>query len=545
MNERGMLEPGRQFTPKWESVNDVNGTERMIDLTKELNSTDLERVKSLYNFKQKNRNAFGFARGGMYGDPYYRGGQIDYTNDMYSSYAGGGPMVGNAPQAFKGYAAQNRGGMLMNYADGGMMPQDQMMQQQMMQEQQMQQAPQEQMQEQGGQEQMMQMVQQVMQAIMQGANPEEIMQQLVQSGIPPEQAQQIIQVAMQEAQAQQQQQPMQGQEQQMMQPQQAMAQGGMMPQQEGVATQIAEQLQQGADPQQVLESLVQKGMPQQQAMAMLKAIMGQLKNQMQQQQQPPMMPQEQMPPQQQMMARGGYFNGRKQYSGMDTTVPPVIPPTNPAFSPLSDESTMSQIAGLGQAVVPAVASAYAFNKLSKRKLNPSLVENVKVDYSPERVALREEGRRGISMALDTMKRSAPTAGSLMGNAGLAVLKGNKLVGSQISKSLQDEKNKQAEYDYNVGSVNAGIRNKVNETNEEMYQNAMQSGFQAAGQGVKNVASYYGDLEGRKLQRWQAMNTSGEDWHWTPKGKAFRNKDGVWNINGVPVDASTGNPLPKQ
>ena len=166
-----------------------------------------------------------YAYGGMYGDPYARGGQIDYTNDMYSMYAGGGPMVGNAPQAFKGYAAQNRGGMLMNYADGGMMPQDQ----QMMQEQQMmQQAPQEQMQQQGGEEQMMQMVQQVMQAIMQGANPEEIMQQLVQSGMPPEQAQQIIQMAMQEAQGQQQQQPMQGQEQMM--PQQGMmSSGGKLP----------------------------------------------------------------------------------------------------------------------------------------------------------------------------------------------------------------------------------------------------------------------------------------------------------------------------
>jgi len=154
---------------------------------------------------------------------------------MYSSYAGGGPMVGNAPQAFKGYAAQNRGGMLMNYADGGMMPpqdqqmmQQQMMQEQQMQQQQMQQAPQQQMQQQGGQEQMIQMVQQVAQMLMQGAQPEQIMQQLVQAGVPQEQAQQIIQVAMQELQGQQQQQPMQGQEQMM--PQQGMmSSGGKLP----------------------------------------------------------------------------------------------------------------------------------------------------------------------------------------------------------------------------------------------------------------------------------------------------------------------------
>jgi hypothetical protein len=167
-----------------------------------------------------------YAYGGMYGDPYARGGQIDYTNDMYSSYAGGGPMVSNVNQPFKGPAAQNRGGMYI-YPDGGMMPPEQ----QMMQEQ----APQEQMQEQGGgQEQMMQMVQQVEQMLQQGAQPEQVMQQLIQqfaqTGMPQEQAmqqaQQVVQMAMQEAQGQMQQQgqPMQGQEQQIA--PQEMAHGG-------------------------------------------------------------------------------------------------------------------------------------------------------------------------------------------------------------------------------------------------------------------------------------------------------------------------------
>jgi hypothetical protein len=242
-----------------------------------------------------------------------------------------------------------------------------------------------------------------------------------------------------------------------------------------------------------------------------------------------MMPQQQMAPQPMMAARGGYFNNKKQYD-------------NGGFSPLADESTMSQIAGLGQAVVPALTSAFAFNKLSKRKLAPSLVENVNIDYTPERINMQEENRRNLASGLNTMRNVAPTSGSYMGNVRGAVLDANKLSGQQISKSWQDQKNKQAEYDYSVGSANAGIRNKVNETNEEMYQNAMQTGFQAAGQGVKNAASYYGDLENRKLQRWQAMNTSGEDWHWTPKGKAFRNKDGKWYINGKEVESSSGNPI---
>lgn len=322
------------------------------------------------------------------------------------------------------------------------------------------------------------------------------------------------------------------------------ATGGMMPSQDGMASQIAQELQQGAQPQQVLQKLVEQGMPQEQAMSMVQAIMSQLQNQMQQQpqQQQQMMPQEQMAPQQPMMARGGYFNGRRQYSGMNVTDPPVIESTENTFSPLGDESTMSQVAGLGQAVVPALTSAFAFNKLSKRKLTPSLVPGVTIDYTPERVNLQKENRRNLASGLNAMRGVAPTSNSFMGNARGAILDANNLSGEQISKSWQDQKNKQAEYDYGVGSANAGIKNKINESNEEMYQNAMQTGFEAAGQSVKNASAYYSDLENRNLQRWQAQNTSGENWTWTPKGKAFRNKDGIYMINNKPVDPSTGNPI---
>jgi hypothetical protein len=90
MNERGMLEPGKTFQPSWYSDTE----KRQVDLNKELSKVDLERVKSLYNYKQSNRNIFGFAQGG--------------------------PMVSNVQQPFNGPAAQNRGGMMM--ANGGMMP---------------------------------------------------------------------------------------------------------------------------------------------------------------------------------------------------------------------------------------------------------------------------------------------------------------------------------------------------------------------------------------------------------------------------------------
>jgi hypothetical protein len=138
-------------------------------------------------------------------------GGYTYNAMTQPMLAHGGPVVSNIQQPFNGPAAQNRGGMMM--ANGGMMnPEEQMMQEQMMQQQQMQQ--------QGGQDPMMQMVQQVAQAIMGGADPRKIMQDLMKSGMPEEQVQQIVQVAMQEIEGQQ-----QGMQQQMA-PQQGMAMGG-------------------------------------------------------------------------------------------------------------------------------------------------------------------------------------------------------------------------------------------------------------------------------------------------------------------------------
>lgn len=721
----------------------ANGS-RESNIEKSLNKLDLDRVKSMVDFKMKNKSTGGYyaqggplygdpaspytyAQGGMYGDPYARGGQIDYTNDMYSMYAGGGPMPSNLPQAFNGPSAQNRGGMYLypnggpgviptgnpiytpdsgieqfapdaswldggnqvaapgnvvswpsypeeygdmedpegvslnmptndprernrrrndfdfkdlgrmwkhrgsgrssgrpqstrpgatictvhpdggsvyydlggilpptgtpppttefnfeqnpNYlvtqngpvlatdttarpqpqpppvprtpeppensyiqrpyrkghgtkyynlnstdpeerkkallanrannamidieknkgtgaqnllstfstmpttrAEGGMMPPEQQM---------MQQAPQEQMQQQGGQEQMMQMVQQVAQAIMQGENPEQIMAELANSGMPQEQVQQVMQAAMQMANQQQQQQPMQGQE--------------------------------------------------------------------------------QMMPQQGMMARGGYFNGKKQYfrggddegdfydalnsddessnndSGDDSeneeNTFTISRNKRSTFSPLSNESTMAKIAGLGQAVTPALASAFAFNKLSKRKIKSTTMEAALQNRDAEINALRDEWRSQTAAGLRQQRNMGQTAGSVAGNTRDLILSSLKegqkpimQIYSELSAANQQAKQQAA-------LANKQAADDFAKENESMYQNAMQTGFEAAGNATKNLANYYAGKENRNLQRWQAMNTSGEDWHWTPKGKAFRNKNGAfYNIYGVEVDPSTGNPV---
>lgn len=530
MNERGMTDPGKQFQTTWQS--DLQN--RAVDLGKELNSTDLERVKSLYNFRQQNKNPLGFAEGGpiygdpaspytyayggAYGDPYYRGGQIDYTNDMYSSYAGGGPMVSNVPQAFKGPAAQNRGGMYI-YADGGMMPPEQ----QMMQEQQ--QAPQEQMQQQSGQEQMMQMVQQVAQAIMQGENPEQLMAELANSGMPQEQVQQVMQAAMQMADQQQQQQPMQGQEQ--MQPQQGMmARGGRMrydgggtfgpiTETEAIANGYQPSFQDEIDYTQipnfntpiVTENLNSLKLPTYSTdnlqlpnnklgtplnLTGWKTPDNSIEG--------PWQPGVSRPPlkafnpneysgDETTMPDGTTFDGNvyntqtpidHYYSNQDVLTgfsnkyPGDSANTNSvnknADTPWSEEPWYSKAARYSQAI-PGIAATITGLKNKKRHLTPDKMAAQTVNYEPERIVDREESRRALDSGLRTMRGSAPNARMLAGNTTNAILNANKGLAGRISESVMREKNTNAQLAQQAAGANFEAGNQFKQLNEGMFQNA--------------------------------------------------------------------------
>ncbi len=171
----------------------------------------------------------------------------------------------------------NNGGY---YQEGGMQsPQEDQMGGQMPN-------PQEEQGEVPQQEQMQQIMQQISQALQQGADPQQILQQLVQMGIPQDQAQQMIQMAMQELQGGQQQAP-QGTPQlrrggyyqeggeamdEQMEGEDEGAEGES-PSMEQIEDQVEQALKQGADPQQILEQLVQMGMPQEQAIQIIQEIM--------------------------------------------------------------------------------------------------------------------------------------------------------------------------------------------------------------------------------------------------------------------------------
>jgi hypothetical protein len=156
------------------------------DLTAELDDQEAFQKGMYYRKGRLDYNTLESKNKGTYEDrgTYYQSpvtGDIIYKSNYVKPYefGQGGPMVSNVPQPFSGPSAQNRGGMMIQYAMGGMMQQS------------------------GQEDQMMQMMQQVQEMLMQGANPQELLKQLMKSGLPQDQAQQLVQAAMQDLQSQQ------------------------------------------------------------------------------------------------------------------------------------------------------------------------------------------------------------------------------------------------------------------------------------------------------------------------------------------------------
>ena len=595
MDERWMVDPNDKFDPTWDSY----FQHRYVDLNKELNSTDLERVKKAYETAKKERiggmagyaqggpvygdpaSPYTYAYGGMYGDPYYRGGQIDYTNDMYSSYASGGPMVGNAPQAFKGPAAQNRGGMLMTYADGGMVsPEEQMMQQQMMQQQQ---APQEQMQQQGGQEQMMQMVQQIAQAIMQGENPEQIMQQLMQSGMPQEQVQQIMQAAMQMAAQQQQQQPMQGQE-QMMPPQGMMARGGRMYYGGGRKTNSmytpptgeTQFMSYDENGNPIYDSSAGSPFTTSGSTNLTKPVTVENLNRLKlpaystdnlqlpnnqladlsklpsQQYTPFYFDANANPGDETTMPDGTTFDGNvyntqtptdHYYSNQDvlTGFSNKYPRNNTSNSvnrntdtPWFEEPWWSKASRPIQAIPGVIAGITGLiNK--KRRLDPELMGAQTVSYEPERIIDREESRRALNAGLRMQRNSASNAGMLANNTTNAVLNANKGLAGRIAESVMREANTNAQLAQQTGMTNTGIKNQFKQINEGMFQNAQTQAIAGLQDSTSKLASSAMENRKQNLQEWIARNKLG-----TRSYKTNINGQDVFvNADGQIYDAKTG------
>lgn len=454
MNERGMLEPGKTFQPSWYS--DIEN--RQVDLNKELSKVDLERVKSFYNYKQSNRNIFGFAQGG--------------------------PMVSNVQQPFNGPAAQNRGGMMM--ADGGMMPQEQqMMQQQMMQQQQM---PQ-----QGGQDQMMQVVQQVAEAIMGGADPRKIMQDLMKSGMPEEQVQQVIQVAMKEIEGQQQ--GMQGMQ---MAPEQAMAMGGAMYAPGGFFDNFRSDFNHGRR--------MAFNKPYRNAYNLAKGY-----NTINPKNYPNV-----------FTEGNGQVGGEDyaglypmtqdeatQYQGYDPTK--VTPSsTTKGGLPVGDENVfgndkLGKGLALGQAAMPLIESAYhMFNK--PKYLNSPVIKPATVDYTGARTIDQRQTDMTENSYLDRLRNSASTSGMFANNAKEFLLKSNEDQAARTRTSIENQMNFNSQEEAKAAAATAQYRFNTDQLNTEMDQARLGNIFGSLNNAASSAMQGYNDVANRKIQEIEARST---------------------------------------
>lgn len=114
----------------------------------------------------------------------------------------------------------------------------------------------------GGEVEQQKIQQEVLQALQNGADPQDIMERLIQFGLDPDEAQAFVQEMLQIVQQQQ----ASGQQ---VDPQ-AFQEGGEMEDQ--IMQAVVEALQSGAEPEEVVEFLVQQGIPQEQAMQIVQQV---------------------------------------------------------------------------------------------------------------------------------------------------------------------------------------------------------------------------------------------------------------------------------
>jgi DNA-binding transcriptional MerR regulator len=553
MNERGMLEPGKTFQSSWYS--DLE--KRQIDLNKELSPVDLGRVKSLYNYKQNNRNIFGFAQGG--------------------------PMVSNVQQPFNGPAAQNRGGMMM--ANGGMM------------------------QQQGGQDQMMQLIQAYAQAT--GISPEEIIQQLQQ--MDPQSQEQAIQQMAQELQGSEQQSM-----QQQMSPQQGMmARGGRMYDGGGPydLPGMADMSQSEYNSVNTyLNNLNTPNVVDNQGNT--SSILDRMRKNNSQTTPNTMSPIESIKPinflqnsqmpgivgnQQEMPT---FYSKPSNFNAEDIEIPSINPldrslksltemptltgnaesmpalsnaatfispyqkylaenkpkvldnltfleaededeinfeygtisnpyrkksPASNSTTPWYDEPTYSKIARY----LPLAASAAGIAtglKNKKRSLTPERISPEQINLERSRITSMEEGRRALDSGLRNVRGNSSNTGQLAANTRDMILNYNKNMGANIAKSYETEENTNAQLRQQSSLANQQYGNQFKQLNEEMFQNAQTIALRAAQEGAMLAQSGAEQERKQYLQEWIAKNRlntrsyktniDGKDVYVSPDGKIY-------------------------
>lgn len=203
---------------------------------------------------------------------------------------------------------------------------------------------------------------------------------------------------------------------------------------------------------------------------------------------------------------------------------PIPIPNEPKSSDAwYEEPGYVDIARFAPVVTNAAEAVFSFNNLAKRKLPRQKIQASKVDYTPERIINTEEMRRGVNKGINQIRNTGSSAGMVAGNTKDLILNANKQLASNISKSVMNESNTNAQLEQQARSQQFTSDNALIRDNESMYQNAMEQGWAAVHDSVAAGQSGVKSKENRKLQEWLAkyrLNTrnkyidkQGNTWHY--------------------------------
>ena len=173
-------------------------------------------------------------------------------------------------------------------------------------------------------------------------------------------------------------------------------------------------------------------------------------------------------------------------------------------TPWSEEPWYSKAARYSQAL-PGVAATITGLMNKKRKLTPERISPEQVNLERSRITAKEEGRRALDSGLKTVRGSSSNTGQLAGNTRDMILNYNKNMGANIAKSYETEENVNAQLRQQAALTNQQYGNAFKQLNEEMFQNAQTQALEGFKDTTSKLASTASEERKQYLQEWIARN----------------------------------------
>jgi hypothetical protein len=200
-------------------------------------------------------------------------------------------------------------------------------------------------------------------------------------------------------------------------------------------------------------------------------------------------------------------------------------------TPWYDEPAYSKIARYLPLATSAAGIATGL-KNKKRTLTPERISPEQINLERSRITSMEEGRRALDSGLRNVRGSSSNTGQLSANTRDMILNYNKNMGANIAKSYETEENTNAQLRQQSSLANQQYGNQFKQLNEEMFQNAQTMALRAAQEGAVLTQGAAEQERKQYLQEWIAKNRlktrnmvtgpDGEDYYYNPITKKYNN-----------------------